>query len=103
MIDTGASGTVMKASLLAPLGMSSVGVAFVNTPSTTHALEYPEYRVRLVLEDRFAFELDIVATPMGNQPVPCFVGRDILEQWVLTYNGPKNSFALSVRDEEQEH
>jgi len=35
---------------------------------------------------------------LGGQPVQCLIGRDIMEQLVFTYHGPKNRLTLTFFD-----
>ncbi len=95
LVDTGASGTVIQTALLRQLGLAPTRTVFFSTPSTTEPLESLEYRVRLVLADNLAFETDVAEAPMGGQNVQCLIGRDILQQTVFTYNGPRNQFTLT--------
>lgn len=95
LIDTGASGTIMQASLMAGFGLDPIGSVFAYTPSTTEPVVYSKYRVRLVFGNTFAVETDVAEAPMGGQAIQCLIGRDILQRAVLTYNGPKNRYTLN--------
>ena len=101
LLDTGASGTVIRASALAGLGLESTGTVFINTPSTTAPLKSVEYRVRLVLSKTAAIETYVVEAPLGGQPVQCLIGRDILEVCRFVYDGPKRQFTLNVARSEE--
>lgn len=101
LIDTGASGSAVQAIVFDNFDMEQVGEYAMNTPSTTKPIFVPKYRVRLVLSNSVSFETYVAAVPMGGQHIQGLLGRDILEQCVLTYNGPKNSFTLRVHNDSE--
>lgn len=98
VFDTGASNTVIQSTVFERLGLASIGQVFFSTPSTTEPIARLQYLVRLVLADGIAFESEVAEAPMGGQAVQCLLGRDILQHIVMTYNGPKNSYTLSIRE-----
>lgn len=93
LIDTGASGTVAKAGLLAPLGLHPVGVISVNTP-TGHDVPCPTYAVSLALPQG-TIEVTVIEAPLEGQNIEALIGRDVLKHGILIYQGPSNQFTLS--------
>lgn len=91
----------MQSSVLAEFDLAPIASVFFRTPSTNEPWIRSEYNVRLVLSAGIAFDTEVVDAPLVGHHVQCLIGRDILEQCILTYNGPKNLFTLSVRDGEQ--
>lgn len=94
MIDTGATGSVVRQGLLSPLGLNPVGVAYINTPSSTNVLCY-EYSVRLLFANNVLVETTVIEAPLQGQHIQCLIGRDILAHGVLVYIGYSNLFSLS--------
>ena len=97
LIDTGASGTLIQTSVITTLELDWIGTTLWTTPSTTAPLIRYEYRVRIVLSKTIAFETDIVEGPLIGQGVRGLIGRDILEEVVFTYDGPRNQFTINLK------
>ena len=96
MIDTGASGTLVEPDVFKPLNMKPFALARLRTASTVRPLMRGQYRARIVLARSLAFEVDVVAGSLIGQDVQCLIGRDILEQVVLTYDGPRGRFSVKM-------
>ena len=96
LLDTGASGTLVRTSVLEGLGLEAAGFVFLNTPSTTEPEERSEYRIRLVLAKNIVFETDVVEAPLGGQHVQCLIGRDVLDVCRPVYDGPRRRFTLTA-------
>ena len=97
MIDTGASGTLVKSTVFGSLGIEPYAIVRLRTASTTQPLLRGKYRVRVVLTKAIAFEIDVVEGPLIGQNVQCLIGRDILEQLIFIYNGPQNKFSITLK------
>ncbi len=96
LIDTGASGTLVQTSIVTGLGFVSLGTVFLRTPSTIEPLARDQYRIRLVLSEDIAFELEVVEAPLTGQGIQGLLGRDILKFLKLTYDGPQSQFSLTL-------
>jgi hypothetical protein len=102
MVDTGASCTCVDPDLLAPLGLSTTGPASIHTPSTDGVpVAYPQFDVSLLIA-AFATQpilhlrtVPIVALPLKRQGIDALIGRDVLKQCVLHYNGSTGFFTLA--------
>lgn len=94
MIDTGATGSVIRQDLAAQLGLNPVGMTYINTPSSTNVACY-EYLVRLVFPNNVLFETTVLEAPLLGQHIQCLIGRDVLAHAVLVYIGYGNLFSLS--------
>lgn len=94
LIDTGASGTLVQTDVLNRLGLESLGTVFLRTPTTTEPVARSQYLVRIVLSEGIAFEVEVVDAPLSGQGIQGLIGRDILDQLVFTYNGPKNQYTI---------
>ena len=97
LIDTGASGTCVHEPILTGLGLSPIGSTTSGTAAgpTQHDL----YAVRLEFNaDGIDREFNSVAAVdlsgqfvnlnTGNQPIVALIGRDVMQDWLLVYNGP---------------
>lgn len=94
MIDTGATGSVVQQGLLAPLGIMPVGIAYINTPSSTNVACH-EYLVRFILPNNVVFETTVIEAPLQGQQIQCLLGRDMLAHGVFVYIGYTNQFTVS--------
>lgn len=94
MIDTGASGSVIRQGLAAQLGLQPVGVINVSTPSSTN-VPCNQYVVRFLLPNNVIFETTAIEAPLQGQNIQCLIGRDVLAHAVLVYVGYTNTFTLS--------
>jgi hypothetical protein len=94
MIDTGATGTVIRQGLASQLGLNPVGVTHINTPSSTNVPCY-EYVVRLLFPNNVLVEATVLEAPLQGQHIQCLIGRDVLAHGVLVYIGYGNLFSLS--------
>lgn len=56
-----------------------------------------QYRIRLVLSEDIAFEVDVVEAPLTGRGTQGLIGRDILIFLKLTYDGPKNRFRITLK------
>ena len=94
MIDTGATGSVIRQGLPAQLGLQPIGVAHINTPSSTNVPCY-EYLIRFLFPNNVLFETRVLEAPLQGQHIQCLIGRDVLAHAVLVYVGYVNLFTLS--------
>jgi hypothetical protein len=111
LVDTGANVTVVDPTLIAPLGLTPKNFMPVATPTTGQAPPLrPVYDVQIVLQasvtPRIAQlgplgvmphlrALSIVATDMKSQGIDGLIGRDILDNVLLVYNGLTGTYTLS--------
>ncbi|MGH9420581.1 MAG: aspartyl protease family protein [Thermoanaerobaculia bacterium] len=96
MIDTGASGTVVNPRVISTLGLSAVGSVAIHTPSTTQPIDCDQFHVDISFPNAVSFtNAVVICAPLGMQNIECLIGRDILENAVLTYIGYINQFTIS--------
>jgi hypothetical protein len=101
LIDTGAQNSVVDAKTLAELDIPAVGTgSFL----TTHGIaDLPVYNLSATFPDLQTAPLPLEQVAGGlvrNEPllgkhVIMLLGRDLLEEFVLTYDGPNSTFLLS--------
>ena len=95
MIDTGATGSVIREGLPAQLGLNPVGVTQINTPSSTNVQCF-EFLLRVVFPNNVIFETTVIEAPLQGQHIQFLIGRDILQHCVMICVGYLNQFTLSV-------
>lgn len=95
MIDTGATGTVIREGFTDKLNLNPVGISYINTPSTENFKCY-NYNVRLLFPNRTSIDgITVIQAPLKGQHIDCLIGRDILSNAVFVYIGYTNQFTLS--------
>ena len=95
MIDTGATGTVIKTGLAEQLKLNPIGSILMNTP-TSESFFCFQYNVQLIFPSNVNIDSVIVTeAPLQGQHIQCLIGRDVLCHGVFIYNGYDNSFTLS--------
>lgn len=94
MIDTGATGTVVRKDIIRQLNMNPIGTTLISTPSSTNIRCY-EYLMRLLFPSNVVVETVVIAAPLLGQHIQCLVGRDVLQNGVFIYTGYINAFTLS--------
>jgi hypothetical protein len=101
LIDTGASGTCVDTTLLAPLGLTPTGSVPVQTPSTNGVpVQCPQYDVMLIIPGAGGVPLTFQAFPVlctdfSTQGISGLIGRDVLALCSLFYNGVTGQYNLS--------
>jgi predicted aspartyl protease len=94
MIDTGATGTVVREDIVNQLNLNPVGVTLINTPSSTN-VQCCEYLMRILFPNNVIVESVVIAAPLHGQHIQCLIGRDVLRHGVLIYTGYMDTFTLS--------
>ena len=96
MIDTGATGTVVKEGVPDQLGINPIGTTLINTPSSM-GVSCNQFDVQIIFPYNNINIPSIVITeaPLQGQHIQCLIGRDILQHGMLIYTGYDNSFTLS--------
>ena len=95
MIDTGATGTVIKEGLPATLGINPVGTTLINTPSSM-GVSCNQFDIQMLFSNNVNIpSIVVIEAPLQGQHIQCLIGRDILQHGVFIYNGCDNSFTLS--------
>jgi hypothetical protein len=94
LVDTGAYATIIRQGLAAKLGLQPVGVATIDTPTSSN-ISCLEYAVRLVFPNGIVCELAVLEAPLQGQHIDCLVGRDVLAKTVMVYIGPANLYSIS--------
>ncbi|MBS7648570.1 MAG: hypothetical protein QXR06_00990 [Candidatus Bathyarchaeia archaeon] len=98
LLDSGASITGADENLLADLQYPPIGIANLSTPSGISRTQV--YMVKLIVPStadpnfppnipRIIFDnVRVISVKLGNQRYKVLLGRDIISQTVMVYNGP---------------
>lgn len=103
LVDTGASCTCIDPSVVAALDLPARGTVPVHTPctgSTPHIAD--EYEVSLVLPGAGTHHVPltidavpVIASDLAVQGIHAIIGRDVLQDCILIYNGTVGEFTLA--------
>lgn len=88
LVDTGASRTIINPQVANTCKLRHIGEARIS--SAGHITNRPEYVGAIVFPDSELQGFDpirLVACPLPGQDVSCLLGRDVLERWIITYDG----------------
>jgi hypothetical protein len=109
LLDTGAGSTAIDRSIVAKLGLSATGSVQVLTASTgSNPIQVNEYDVSVWFEQpptpgqiyptRHAVHLTLAVTEgeFSSNGFDVLIGRDVLSQGVLIYNGLLGLFSIAV-------
>lgn len=94
LIDTGAESTFIRKGLADQLGLNPVGVIKARTANSYEMC--PIYSVQLILPNGSTADLKQAIEMPLHDSVDILIGRDILKDTVLIYQGPRNQFTLAV-------
>jgi len=101
LVDTGASCSCVDPDALNQLGLQPTGKTQIRTPSTgdaVHAADLYDVSIYLVhSEERYVLPrtVQVVASVTEGQRHDVLLGRDILSQCLLVYDGREETFALA--------
>ena len=97
LFDTGASMTCVDNAIIQSLGVQSVGEGKVFTPSG-EALQslYPSKLVFPTLSSMEVNFNSVFGAQLKFQNIIALIGRDVLRNMVLTYNGPGGFVTISI-------
>ena len=103
LIDTGASITAIDVSIFTQLGINPNGIAMVGTAGGPQ--QQSTYPVRLTfpgtgipgVNHAKALGCNLAGQlVLGTRPLIALIGRDILQRFILIYNGSAGMFSLSI-------
>ena len=103
LVDTGASCCLLDPSVVTSLGLTPTGVAQVKTPTTGNAtVSSPQYDIMLLIPGStlqhppaiFPALPVVTAELLVPQGFHALIGRDLLADCVLVYNGATRLFTL---------
>ena len=99
LIDTGASASVLDATIILRLGLTSTGSALVHTPSTGEAYkEMNQFDVSLILghphPDPAHFTIGVFESHLASEGFCVLIGWDVLSHCRLFCDGPAHTFRI---------
>lgn len=100
LIDTGASCTSIDAQIFQSLGLTPTGTMDIHTPSTgINPVQQNQYDVRIIIPhsaiSRYFHAVPVLEANFQAQGIQGLLGRDILKECVLFYNGEIGLYTLS--------
>lgn len=104
VLDTGASTTSIDFTFLQPLELAATGSLPTHTSSTAGMpIPYSIYDVSLTIPAShpgsnllIVGKMSVTTSHYQSHGINGLIGRDVLSQCVLTYDGPNASFTLAV-------
>ncbi len=96
LVDTGASHCCVDSAAVKGLGVQPVGIQKVNTPSGQEdQLVYPV--LINCAEGPFHYQTNtaLASDHLAQQGIVALLGRDLLANVILIYDGPRGAFTLS--------
>ena len=102
LIDTGATHTCVDPTILRDFGLTPTGSTQVHTPSSGPSpVAMDQYDVGLAIFGRredpplIHRTIPVIGTDLSAQGIDALVGRDVLKDCVLVYNGGTGTFTLA--------
>lgn len=99
LVDTGASITAVDVSAVTSLNITPVAFTEVHTPSTETPVIQALYPVSFSFVGSGLPPLQynsVLGSPLAAQGIIALIGRDILANCILIYNGKLGHFSLSL-------
>lgn len=96
LIDSGASHTCVDTSIAGRLALPVVGQVNISSASheSTQLNQYP-IRLEFIGAGIAANVLQAPSGPLGSQGLAVLIGRDLLREFLLVYNGPYGQWTLA--------
>lgn len=102
LVDTGASCTCVDPAIIQALGLAVTGSTLMFTPSTGaqgHLTDQYDAKIQIFCsQHQLPLEvpvLPVVASALRVQGIDALIGRDVLQQCLLSYNGQSGFFTLA--------
>ena len=96
LIDTGATMTAIDQNVATQLDLAPVGT--IRTGTAGGRMDFSLYPVRITFPDAGLPGTDLTRAAgcdLAGQGYPALIGRDILANFVMTYNGPLGQIILA--------
>lgn len=97
LIDTGASITAVDVSIIQQLGIQPVGISNVYTPQGSTQQELFPIKLAFIGGPPITINFSsVLGSELINQGIIALLGRDVLSNCILIYNGTAGHFSLSM-------
>jgi hypothetical protein len=100
LVDTGASVTAVDSAILTALALSPTGQTTIHTPSTTAGQPHQcsTYDIHLTLSHPalsfYIPALPVIQSTLHHQGIQALIGRDVLANCLLVYDGRAGIYIL---------
>jgi hypothetical protein len=94
LVDTGSGRSIIQRELPRSLALAPVGSVQIDTPSTADLPAF-EYWVRLWFDSAASVEVKVLQAPLPVARIRALLGRDVLAQGRLVYDGVRGEFSLT--------
>jgi hypothetical protein len=95
LIDTGSGRSIIQNDVVQALGLTPVGAVEIDTPSSTD-MPAMEYYVRFWFDRKRNCEVTALEAPLPVPEVRALLGRDVLSEGRLVYEGQEGGFSLEL-------
>jgi predicted aspartyl protease len=102
LIDTGASCSAIDPAVSQALGLVSTGTVDICTPSTSaanHACDQYDVLIAIYMDPPdvhiASVTIPVISAPLAHMGIQALIGRDILDQALLIYNGKSQQITLA--------
>jgi len=94
LIDTGAELSIISDVVALKLGLVKTGRQ-IRITSVQDEQDRPEYFAFIRFPWNATRPVAVAACPLEIEGIDCLIGRDILMNWIMTYNGREGSITIS--------
>ena len=100
LLDTGASCTGIDSSIVQALGFMRTGTTSIHTPSTgttPHVCNQYDISLIVLMAPQFhiaSLVIPVVESQLSNQGFHVLIGRDVLANALLVYNGKSGTASI---------
>lgn len=94
LVDTGASCSAIDHSVCQQLNLQPIGITTIG-----HAggeMQTNQYPVRFIFPNLTVEFGPVIEVELAPYNIKAIIGRDLLSQFMLIYNGPANRFLLTI-------
>jgi hypothetical protein len=92
LIDTGASITIIDEKI--PRDLDLVFTGYMPMRTVSGVISAPVYFARVIFSWGYGIDLRLAGIAIPDDRFKCIIGREILGEWHLTYNGPETFFTV---------
>ncbi|MBW8011202.1 MAG: hypothetical protein FVQ83_08180 [Chloroflexi bacterium] len=95
LIDTGSGLTIIQAGKIDEFGLKPIGYQPVIGVNDTKPVKHPVFRVGFTFVGVEYFDISAIVQPLNLNGIECLIGRDILANTELNYDGKTGIYSIS--------